>query len=141
MSTGLVRVEPAGTLGKGLTAWINSQQADHDLPPMRHKSSYHVTMNGCPLSLGAHRTFCLGAGDYFLHTMSASKLHKCDNFNVKMECSGGGETASPAGALHKCRLKCLEFDNSFGETLPPSSRLILSYPPPHPDLLDRTVDC
>ena len=96
MSTGLVRVEPAGIFGKGLTDWVNTQQTDPDLPPLSYKSAYQAIVNGCPLSQGAHRTYYLEAGDYFLNTMTAGYIQKCDNFNVKMTCSDGGETASPA---------------------------------------------
>ena len=96
MSTGLVRVLPAGMTGKSFSAWINTQQEDPDLPLMRYPDTYSVGINGCPLSQGAHRTYYLEAGDYFLNTMTASYIQKCDNFNVKMTCSDGGETASPA---------------------------------------------
>jgi len=96
VSTGLVIVEPAGVLGIGLTEWIERQQADPDLPPMRYPDSHFCTVNGCPLSMGAHRTYYLEAGDYFLNTMTAAYTNKCDNFDVRMTCSDGGETASPA---------------------------------------------
>ena len=95
MSTGLIRVTPAGMSGKSFAAWLNALE-DPDLPLDRYPKAYAVTINGCPLSQGAHRTYYLEAGDYFLATLGASYQQKCDNFNVKMTCSDGGETASPA---------------------------------------------
>ena len=35
-------------------------------------------------------------GDYFLETQAATANSACNNFNVKMTCSGGAETASPS---------------------------------------------
>ena len=83
-------------LGKSFVAWIAKQQADPDLPLMRYPTAYTVSINGCPLSQGAHRTYYLEAGEYFLNTMTASYVTACDKFHVKMTCSGGGTTASPA---------------------------------------------
>ena len=51
--------------------------------------------NGCPLSLGAHRTYYLDTGDYFLETSPANPNTKCNHFEVKMECGAGAATASP----------------------------------------------
>ena len=54
-------------------------------------------MNGCPLSQSVHRTYYIDTpGDYFLETQSVTAEAACDNFNVKMTCAGGAETASPA---------------------------------------------
>ena len=61
----------------------------------RARTRKRTASNGCPLSLGGHRTFFLDAGDYFLETTVANLNTKCDHYEVKMECSGGGATESP----------------------------------------------
>ena len=53
------------------------------------------SFNGCPLSTSAHRTYFLSEGDYFLQTTGIDPGFSCSNFDVKMECSGGGKTLSP----------------------------------------------
>ena len=96
VSTGLVKVQP-DRVNKGLVDWVNTLN-DPDLPQLSHPNHADCyTVNGCPLSQGAHRTYYLGeVGDYFLETSGATLQQAGDNFNVKMECSGGAKTASPA---------------------------------------------
>ena len=100
VSTGLVLVQH-DILPSGFVDWIN-KYTDTSLPPVSYPShAQFAAVNGCPLSQGAHRTYYLLAGDYFLETSGASPFSSspsqaCDNFNVQMDCSGGAETASPA---------------------------------------------
>ena len=93
--TGLIKVQ-TDTASPGLTDWI-TRYADPDLPTMRFPDTADSNaINGCPLSLGAHRTYFLDEGDYFLETQGASIETSCSHFNVKMLCSGGAVTASSA---------------------------------------------
>ena len=100
VSTGLVKVQP-DILSQESVDWINSFARDSNepgsFPPLRypHHTDYN-TINGCLLSQGAHRTYYLGVGDYFLETTIAASVGTCKPHNVKMECSGGAKTASPA---------------------------------------------
>ena len=96
MVTGLTRVQP-DRYGKGFSEFFNPD-ADPDYPAMRYpEHSFICSVNGCPLSAGANRTYFLGeTGPYILETMGATFQAGCTTFEVKMACSGGGETASPA---------------------------------------------
>ena len=43
-------------------------------------------INGCPLSIGANRTYCLPEGAYILETVGADLQVGCDNFIARMLC-------------------------------------------------------
>ena len=91
--TGLIRVQP-DILGETLVGWIN-QFKDPDYPELRYPD--HATfnsVNGCPLSQSANRTYFLQSGSYILETLGS--FLRCSHFNVKMTCSGGAESASPS---------------------------------------------
>ena len=83
VSTGLVQIQPDHCSNETV-AWIN-RYADPDLPPLIYpKHSVCNGVNGCPLSIGAHRTFHIEQpGEYFLETMAGSAFQACDNFNVR----------------------------------------------------------
>ena len=94
IESGLVKVQP-DHCGKGLSAMMMSNQ-DLNFPPTTADASLHG-INGCQLSAGAHRTFYINeTGDYFLETQASFVIGGCNHLNVKMECSGGAATASPA---------------------------------------------
>ena len=96
VSTGLVKVQP-DILNQGLVDWINNFPLNTHGDPLRHpQQAGYNSINGCLMSQGAHRTYFLDEGDYFLETTIASSAGTCKPHNVKMECSGGAETASPA---------------------------------------------
>ena len=93
--TGLVRVQE-DRMSQGFVNWIKPS-ADPAFPPISYpENASYVAINGCPLSFSVHRTYYIGeVSEYFLHSEAAAFPYKCNNFNVKMECSGGAETASP----------------------------------------------
>ena len=98
VSTGLVKIQQ-DRLNEGFANFYHDQNWDDDsLPPMSWPDHINtVAVNGCPLSISAHRTYFIGeVGEYFLQTTTAAFGHTCNNFNVKMTCSGGAETAAPA---------------------------------------------
>ena len=89
VSTGLVKVQ-TDRLPEAFVNWTNSfTNEDLNLPNFTYPgNSVQAAVGGCPLSLGANRTYYLGeVGDYFLETQGAKVTTACDNFNVKMEVS------------------------------------------------------
>ena len=98
VSTGLIKVQP-DIVNKRHTDWL-IRLSSPDFPPYLYADPASHTagsVNGCPLSLSANRTYYIAeAGDYVLQTQGATLIQSCDNFAVKMTCSGGAETASPA---------------------------------------------
>ena len=96
--TGLIKVQP-DRLGKPLVEWANGGgRYIPDLPAVTYPDhAQWAAVNGCPLSQSVHRTYFIGSvGEYFLETQSVTSEAACDNFNVKMLCSSGAKTASPA---------------------------------------------
>ena len=96
VSTGLVRVQP-DRFSRSFVDYFAVTFASPNFPPLtypNHATKYAA--NGCPLSTGALRTYTLPIGDYFLETSSATLVASCSDFEIKLECSGGGETAAPA---------------------------------------------
>lgn len=95
VKTGLVQVQP-DILPKEFVEFWMAHYSNPDRPPVLYPDSKWLSINGCPMSAGANRTYYLAdAGDYFLHTAAGNLNLACGNFNVKMSCSGGAETASP----------------------------------------------
>ena len=65
-------------------------------PRVTNDNAFGVAaVNGCAYNQGVHRTYYLREGDYFLETASADWGATCSSFNVKMQCSGGAESADP----------------------------------------------
>ena len=93
VTTGLVKVQP-DRCGLGFVANFNSYR-DPAWPKVPDNATC-ASVNGCMLSQGANRTYPIAVGEYFLETQMSSILGVCSDFNVKMVCSGGAETASPA---------------------------------------------
>jgi len=103
ISTGLIRVQPE-SLSKTMVDYI-SRFHDPEFPPMTWdgcdpgkagcKNASWLSVNGCPLSSGANRTYALSAGDYVLETLGVRLDGGCSSFNVKMSCGHGAEAASP----------------------------------------------
>jgi serine/threonine protein kinase len=96
VSTGLIRIQP-DLYHSNFVDWMNEQSRfDPHYPPMNLDSRDAYTKNGCPLSANTHRTYFIGeVGDYFLASAGSSTANACSNFNIKMACSGGAESASP----------------------------------------------
>ena len=97
-TTGLIKVQ-GDIVNERHTDWL-IRLSSPDFPeylyadPASHTSG---SVNGCSLSLSANRSYYIGEiGDYVLQTQGATLIQSCDNFAVKMACSGGGETALPA---------------------------------------------
>ena len=88
VSTGLVKVQ-TDRFPEAFVNWTNSfTNEDRNLPNFTYPGNSVPGGHGCPLSLGANRTYYLGeVGDYFLETQGATIVTACDNFNVKMEVS------------------------------------------------------
>ena len=83
MSTGLIRVQ-AEPMSKGFTDWM-APWADPDYPPMEYPDhAFWTAINGCPLSIGANRTYHLATGSYILETMGADLEVGCTNFIVSL---------------------------------------------------------
>ena len=84
ISTGLVRVQPEG-LSKAYIAWQQTQLNDTDYPPVVYPT--HATwlaVNGCPLSVGANRTYFVEEpGDYFLESAGATFDGGCGYINIR----------------------------------------------------------
>ena len=94
VTTGLVRVQP-DQLNQGFTNWV-SEYHNKDFPPLVYPDHTKAqSVNGCSMSQGAHRTYYIETGDYFLSTIGASWNNDCGDFHVKMICKGGGETDQP----------------------------------------------
>ena len=95
VSTGLVHVQP-DMWGPGLVKYVT--QFYDPAYPWRMSYPNHSrfnSINGCPLSMNANRSYYLGVGEYFLESMDAGFGESCSYFNVKMTCSSGGQTADP----------------------------------------------
>ena len=93
--TGLKKVQP-DRFPRELVEWLHTFE-DPKFPTLKYEYGNGIgSFNGCPLSTSAHRTFFLEAGDYFLQTSGIDPGFTCSTFNVKMGCSGGAATTSPA---------------------------------------------
>ena len=93
ISTGLVKVHPDG-FTESFANWWNARTQSW-LPALPPMASWPA-LNGCPLSNSVHRTYYIGeVGEYFLQSTSIGVNSACSTFNIKMQCSGGAETASP----------------------------------------------
>ena len=86
MSTGLIRVQ-AESVSKGLADWF-AVMRDPDYPPMEYPDhAFWSASSGCPLSVGANRTYYLATGSYILETMGADLAQECTNFIVSALCT------------------------------------------------------
>ena len=82
VTTGLVKVESDSVCPSVIDDAVIIIN-DPDLPRFYLPDHANMnTVNGCPLSMSAHRTYHLLAGEYFLETQGATVVQVCDNFNV-----------------------------------------------------------
>lgn len=96
VSTGLVEIQPDFTAA-GYEDFLNAPGRADPLYPMLKGPASEVAANGCPMSNSVHRTYYIGdVGDYILESQSSFATDGCGNFNIKMLCSDGADTASPA---------------------------------------------
>ena len=96
IETGLIPIQP-DRLGQGLIDFYNAEGRYDPSYPLLTPDSVFVAANGCPMSGGVLRTYFIGeVGEYFLETQGADVSAACNNFEVKMMCTGDAETASPA---------------------------------------------
>lgn len=96
-STGLIDIEP-DLLGPGMERWLNAPGRPNPFYPrvgQSTKTGGIYFINGCPLSASVRRTIFLEVGDYIIESQAAF-MTLCGDFHLKMICSGGAETASPA---------------------------------------------
>jgi len=93
-TTGLVREQP-DSFGEGIFKWME-QWYDPNFPAMPFPNREGLTNNGCSLSMSAKRTYYLETGEYVLETQSSNVIRLCDQFNVKLTCGAGGQTALPS---------------------------------------------
>ena len=96
VKTGLIPIQP-DKIGQGFSDFFNAKGRPDPAYPRLTPDSIYLATNGCPMSSGVLRSYYIGeVGDYFLETMGADLTAGCNSFEVKMSCSGGAETASPA---------------------------------------------
>merc|ERR1719272_2577919 len=98
ISTGLVMVQP-DRMSEQLVDFVNGNGLSQAWFPPFVYPGYYTAANGCPLSSSVHRTYYIGeVGEYFLESASTDFRKACGTFNIKMQCSGGAETTSPASS-------------------------------------------
>ena len=95
VTTGLKKIQ-LDWFPQGMVDWMHESFHTNGYPRLVYRQNAEVLANnGCPLSNGAHRTYYLDVGDYFLQTSGLDPSNACSDFTVKMQCSGGAETTSP----------------------------------------------
>jgi serine/threonine protein kinase len=83
--------------GDGWAAFVMDPIRFDPNAPLMHGDSLDHAANGCPFSTGANRTYFIEeVGDYLLQVDGYGYGQTCRPANIKMQCSGGAETTSPA---------------------------------------------